>query len=246
MMGALLGGMGAGAMPGMMGMQGMQQTSFGPQQIQAAMAAGMPMATIMQLMQGGYAGQAGGGAGAAAAATNNLDATTKTSRELFIGNTPPGTSDVMLQQYLNSAMTGKLDPKVKLTTSPGDPIRQARVNDKFAFVELRSVEETTAMLNMNGIPFMGIMLKIGRPSKYAGPPTPASSWQQLTGVAMEAPAAMGGMGIGMGMGSGIGMGMGGMGNGMGGVGGGVDPSTKVARELFIGNTQPGTVSQDGT
>ncbi|CAN0176940.1 unnamed protein product [Pylaiella littoralis] len=100
----------------------------------------------------------------------------KTVRELFVGNTPQGTSDFVLLEFLNAAMK-----QVNLTTSPGNPVVTCRVNNKYAFVELRSSEECTKALNLNGIPFMGQMLKIGRPSKYQGPTTPSSTWQRLTG-----------------------------------------------------------------
>ncbi|CAM9858846.1 unnamed protein product [Ascophyllum nodosum] len=100
----------------------------------------------------------------------------KTVRELFVGNTPQGTSDFVLLEFLNAAMK-----QVNLNTSPGNPVVTCRVNNKYAFVELRSPEECSNALNLNGIPFMGQMLKIGRPSKYQGPMTPASTWQRLTG-----------------------------------------------------------------
>jgi hypothetical protein len=35
------------------------------------------------------------------------------------------------------------------------------------------------MLNMNGIPFMGASLKIGRPSKYTGPVTTHGTWEDI-------------------------------------------------------------------
>ena len=112
------------------------------------------------------------------------DVTTKTQRELFVGNTPVDTSEAVLIEFLNEAMR-----KVNLVTQPGNPILQCRVSNKFAFIELRSVEETNACLNINGIPFMGNMLKVGRPTKYTGPPgPPATTWQQLTGVGQDVSA----------------------------------------------------------
>lgn len=52
--------------------------------------------------------------------------------------------------------TPKTDIKqVNLTTGPGNPVVTCRVNNKYAFVELRSSEECTKALNLNGIPFMG-------------------------------------------------------------------------------------------
>jgi len=137
--------------------------------------------------------------------SGNADSSTKTLRELFIGNTPENTQEVVLTDFLNKALI-----QVGLTTGPGNPILQCRVSAKFAFIELRSIEETNAALNITGIPFQGQMLKVGRPSKYVGPNTQTSTWQQLTGQVPD-PALTGG----------------------------IDPSTKVYRELFVGNTAEG-------
>ena len=45
--------------------------------------------------------------------------------------------------------------QVGLATKEGSPIIHARVSGNFAFVECRSVEETTSLLNLNNIPFLG-------------------------------------------------------------------------------------------
>jgi len=133
-----------------------------------------------------------------------MDSSNKTARELFVGNTPPGTQEMVLMEFLNAALQ-----QVNMTTAPGNAIIQCRVSNKFAFIECRSIEETSNCLNLNGIPFMGNMLKIGRPTKYQGPHmTGQQTWQQLTGQgALNGPMA--------------------------------DPNTKVYRELFIGNTVEG-------
>jgi hypothetical protein len=47
-----------------------------------------------------------------------------------------------------------------MATGPGNPVINARANGNFAFIELRSIEEANAMLNLNGIPFMGNLLKV--------------------------------------------------------------------------------------
>eukprot|EP00640_Fibrocapsa_japonica_P001964 CAMPEP_0113940100 /NCGR_PEP_ID=MMETSP1339-20121228/6282_1 /TAXON_ID=94617 /ORGANISM="Fibrocapsa japonica" /LENGTH=536 /DNA_ID=CAMNT_0000943799 /DNA_START=46 /DNA_END=1656 /DNA_ORIENTATION=- /assembly_acc=CAM_ASM_000762 len=125
----------------------------------------------------------------------------KAFRELFVGNTPPGTSELVLMEFLNAALN-----QVKLTTAPGNPIIGCRVSNKFAFIELRSAEETNNCLSLNGIPFMGQLLKIGRPTKYCGPVIQASTWQALTGQQAPEGASV------------------------------VDPSTKLYRELYIGST----------
>jgi len=131
----------------------------------------------------------------------------KEHKELFIGNIPPGTTDVVLTEFITAAMR-----QVRMA-GPGEiPIVTCRMNPKFAFIECRTVEATNNCLNLNGIPFMGQMLKIGRPAKYSGPNIPALTWQQLTGqnvatVALPPPVT-------------------------------TDETTKKFRELFVGNTSP--------
>jgi len=105
------------------------------------------------------------------------EAQNKVNRELFVGNTPPGTSEMLLLQFLNGAMR-----RVKLCTEDGSPIVQCRVNAKFAFVECRTQEDANLVLNLNGIPFFGASLKVSRPSKYTGPFVQAKTWQELTGT----------------------------------------------------------------
>jgi hypothetical protein len=103
----------------------------------------------------------------------------KESRELFVGNVlASGVTDSILKDFLNGAMR-----QVGLVKGPDDPIVSCRMNAKFSFIELRTAEDCNNALNLNGIPFLGQCLKISRPSKYAGPATPAKTWQELTGQA---------------------------------------------------------------
>ena len=134
-----------------------------------------------------------------------VDPNTKTQRELFVGNTPPGTNEAHLLSFLNEAFK---QVKLNNAATPGEAIIHARVSDKFAFVELRSIEEVPTpppiyycnsaepthlnlptrqpsqadrCLSLNGIPYMGATLRVGRPSKYSGPEVQSRSWQELTG-----------------------------------------------------------------
>jgi hypothetical protein len=66
-----------------------------------------------------------------------LDPATKPRRELFIGNTPPMTTERALIDHLNAAMV-----TARLATGPGQVILSCRVSATFAFIELRSVPET--------------------------------------------------------------------------------------------------------
>mmetsp|Transcript_9558 Transcript_9558/g.28532 ORF Transcript_9558/g.28532 Transcript_9558/m.28532 type:complete len:408 (+) Transcript_9558:146-1369(+) len=133
----------------------------------------------------------------------HLAAQEKINRELFVGNTPPGTSEMLLLQFLNGAMR-----RVSLCGKQETPILNCRVNSKFAFVELVNAEMANKALNLNGIPFLGAVLKVSRPSKYAGPHVPAQTWQQLTGQSLPAGTILDA------------------------------EQEKITRELFVGNTTP--------
>lgn len=150
-----------------------------------------------------------------------LDPDTKVQRELYLGNMPQvGVSQVMLTEFFNAAMT-----QAGLTTQPGNPVVEARISDKFAFVQFRTIEETNNALGLDGIMFMGSQLKIGRPKAYIGiidTPTAASL---SVGLGLGGLGALGGLG---------GLGLGGLG-GMGALGGVAAPAaaevvpTKVLR-----------------
>eukprot|EP00543_Licmophora_paradoxa_P008457 CAMPEP_0202445466 /NCGR_PEP_ID=MMETSP1360-20130828/4290_1 /ASSEMBLY_ACC=CAM_ASM_000848 /TAXON_ID=515479 /ORGANISM="Licmophora paradoxa, Strain CCMP2313" /LENGTH=425 /DNA_ID=CAMNT_0049061753 /DNA_START=72 /DNA_END=1349 /DNA_ORIENTATION=+ len=130
----------------------------------------------------------------------------KINRELFVGNTPPGTTELLLRQFLNAAMR-----RIHLCgTETAAPILHCRVNQKFAFIETVSADMANKALNMNGIPFLGAILKISRPSKYGGPVmTGTKTWQELTGQRLPVHAFMD-----------------------------MSAEEKINRELFIGNTTP--------
>ncbi|KAG7359653.1 RNA recognition motif containing protein [Nitzschia inconspicua] len=132
----------------------------------------------------------------------------KINRELFVGNTPPGTSEMLLLQFLNGAMR-----RVNLCGPHETPILNCRVNTKFAFIELSSSEMANNALNLNGIPFLGAVLKVSRPSKYAGPPIPSKTWQELTGQTLPTGAVLDA------------------------------EQEKINRELFVGNTTPEMTEQ---
>ena len=103
----------------------------------------------------------------------------RVNRELFVGNTTPEMTENGLMSFLGEAME-----KVKLTTAAGNPLTACQISGKFAFIELRSAEETINALNLNNIPYKGTHLNISRPSKYAGPQYPSKTWQELTGEPM--------------------------------------------------------------
>ncbi|KAG5189690.1 U2 small nuclear ribonucleoprotein auxiliary factor large subunit [Tribonema minus] len=120
---------------------------------------------------------------------SGLDPATKVYRELYIGNTQPTMTEAAIAEFLGTTLQ-----KVGLATAaPGNPVVLARSNGNFCFIEMRSIEDTNAMLNLNGIPFMGSTLRIGRPAKYPGPMTPAMTWPDILArlVAQGGAAALG-------------------------------------------------------
>jgi splicing factor U2AF subunit len=137
-------------------------------------------------------------------ASAQTSATDKLARELFVGNTPPGCTELLLMQFLNGAMR-----RVGLCQQHETPILHVRVNPKFSFIELSSPEAANKALNLNGIPFLGAVLKVSRPSKYVGPHVPSKTWQELTGQELPADAVLD-----------------------------ASAAEKLNREIFVGNTTP--------
>jgi len=127
----------------------------------------------------------------------------KINRELFVGNTPPGTTELLLLHFVNSAMR-----RVGLCQPHETPVLNSRVSSKFGFIELINADMANRALNLNGIPFLGAVLKVSRPSKYAGPDVPAKTWQELTGQSLPEGVPLDA------------------------------DQEKMQRELFIGNTTP--------
>lgn len=85
------------------------------------------------------------------------------ARRLYVGNIPFGVTEESMMDFFNHQMkiTG-------LAQAEGSPVIAVHINlDKnFAFLELRSVDETTQALAFDGISYEGQPLKIRRPSDY--------------------------------------------------------------------------------
>ncbi|KAK3583631.1 hypothetical protein CHS0354_039458 [Potamilus streckersoni] len=89
------------------------------------------------------------------------------SRRLYVGNIPFGVSEEAMMNFFNQQMkiTG-------LAQAEGNPVIAVQINlDKnFAFLEFRSVDETTQAMAFDGIAFQGQALKIRRPRDYQAMP----------------------------------------------------------------------------
>ena len=85
------------------------------------------------------------------------------SRRLYVGNIPFGANEEVMLDFFNQQMH-----LCGLAQAPGNPILACQINlDKnFAFIEFRSIDETTAGMAFDGINFMGQQLKIRRPRDY--------------------------------------------------------------------------------
>ncbi|WIA41322.1 hypothetical protein OEZ86_004919 [Tetradesmus obliquus] len=87
------------------------------------------------------------------------------ARELYVGGVPEGTTEDDLCSFFNALMTcsgAQLDSgtsvvNCSITRDKGPP---------YAFIKLRSVQETSNALAFSGIQFRGSTLKVCRPSKY--------------------------------------------------------------------------------
>ncbi|XP_049743019.1 splicing factor U2AF 65 kDa subunit-like [Elephas maximus indicus] len=95
---------------------------------------------------------------------------TRKARRLYVGNIPFGITEEAMMDFFNIQMRLGV-----LTQAPGNPILAVQINqDKnFAFLEFRSVDETTQAMALDGIIFQGQSLKIRRPHDYQ--PLPSMS-----------------------------------------------------------------------
>ena len=88
---------------------------------------------------------------------------TRQARRLYIGNIPFGISEEEMISFFNQQMhiSG-------LAQTTGNPVLACQINiDKnFAFLEFRSIDETTQAMAFDGINFKGQSLKLRRPRDY--------------------------------------------------------------------------------
>jgi len=101
---------------------------------------------------------------------------TRQARRLYVGNIPFGCSEEDMMDYCNQQMHS-----CDFAQAPGNPVLACQINlDKnFAFLEFRSIDETTQAMAFDGITFKGQSLKIRRPHDY----------QPMPGMS-EAPASI--------------------------------------------------------
>merc|ERR1719510_449813 len=88
---------------------------------------------------------------------------TRQARRLYVGNIPFGVAEEEMIKFFNQQMhlSG-------LAQAEGNPVLACQINlDKnFAFLEFRSIDETTQAMAFDGINFKGQSLKLRRPRDY--------------------------------------------------------------------------------
>ena len=92
---------------------------------------------------------------------------TRQARRIYVGNIPFGFSEQEMIDFFNQQMhlSG-------LAQAEGNPILACHINrDKnFAFLECRSIDETTQAMAFDGLNFKGQSLKLRRPHDYQSIP----------------------------------------------------------------------------
>lgn len=125
---------------------------------------------------GSLLGKAGGG-------KTMPPALTRQARRLYVGNIPFGCTDEDMIEFFQTNMAA-----CNFVKESGCPVLACQINlDKnFAFLEFRSVEETTSAMALDGIQCKGQALKIRRPHDYqpipGSEPTPTPIGSALSGI----------------------------------------------------------------
>ncbi|KAL4857348.1 Splicing factor U2af large subunit B [Chlorella vulgaris] len=150
-------------------------------------------------------GNAGGAMSAASAAMSQQ--ATRHARRIYVGGLPPSANENNIQTFFSNALAAVGGT----TAGPGMCVVNVYINyeKKFAFVEMRTVEEASNAMALDGIMFEGVTVRIRRPADYnpaaaaaLGPSMPnpnlnlAAIGLDKQAVPMSAPMMQGG---GMGM-----------------------------------------------
>jgi len=100
---------------------------------------------------------------------------TMQARRLYCGNLPFGITEDLMIDFFNAKMR-----ESDLSRQTGNPVLACQINleKNFAFLEFRSVEETTLAMAFDGIILQGQALKIRRPKDYQPIPGISTDAQQ--------------------------------------------------------------------
>ncbi|GJN25620.1 hypothetical protein PR202_gb13468 [Eleusine coracana subsp. coracana] len=89
---------------------------------------------------------------------------TRHARRVYVGGLPPSANEQTVAIFFNQVMAAIGGN----TAGPGDAVLNVYINHdkKFAFVEMRSVEEASNAMALDGIMFEGAPVKVRRPTDY--------------------------------------------------------------------------------
>ncbi|KAG0566598.1 hypothetical protein KC19_7G076100 [Ceratodon purpureus] len=89
---------------------------------------------------------------------------TRHARRVYVGGLPPMANEQRIATYFSQMMASMGGN----TAGPGDAVINVYINQekKSAFVEMRTVEEASNAMALNGIIFEGVSVKVKRPSDY--------------------------------------------------------------------------------
>lgn len=89
---------------------------------------------------------------------------TRHARRVYVGGLPPSANEQTIATFFSQVMTAIGGN----ATGPGDAVVNVYINHekKFAFVEMRSVEEASNAMALDGISFEGVSVRVKRPTDY--------------------------------------------------------------------------------
>ncbi|XP_021911140.1 LOW QUALITY PROTEIN: splicing factor U2af large subunit B-like, partial [Carica papaya] len=89
---------------------------------------------------------------------------TRHARRVYVGGLPPTANEQSVATFFSQVMAAIGGN----TAGPGDAVVNVYINHekKFAFVEMRSVEEASNAMALDGIIFEGVPVKVRRPTDY--------------------------------------------------------------------------------
>lgn len=89
---------------------------------------------------------------------------TRHARRVYVGGLPPFANEQTIASFFSQVMAAINGN----TAGPGDAVVNVYINHekKFAFVEMRTVEEASNAMALDGIMFEGLQVRVRRPSDY--------------------------------------------------------------------------------
>lgn len=89
---------------------------------------------------------------------------TRFARRLYVGNLPDTTTEAQIKDFFNGALR-----KSHGAETTEDPVVSVYLNleKRFAFIETRTVGEAAAALQLDGLLFQGLSLRMRRPNDYS-------------------------------------------------------------------------------